>query len=195
MKAYKLPKLSVEDYLKQERESGIKYEYHNGEIFALAGGSVNHGLLCGNIYSEIRNGLKEKGRNCKPVTSELKLFIEASNSYVYPDAMVLCDELEESKEEKHALVNPILIVEVLSKSTSDYDRGDKFYMYRQIPSLQEYVMIEQDKATVEVYYKKTTSDLWKITRFIGLESVIELQSIDLKIKMADLYFDVIGLEA
>ena len=190
MKAHKLPRLSIEEYKKQELDSGIKYEYHDGQIFALAGGSLNHGLLCGNIFAELRNSLKRNTSNCKALSSEIKLFIQSQNSFVYPDSMVICGEIEQATPDNNAVTNPVLIVEVLSPSTASYDRGDKFYLYRQIPSLQEYVLIEQDKAIVEVYCKKSGSDLWSITRFKGLETSLKLQSIGIHIKMADLYFDV-----
>jgi len=190
MKAQKSSKITVEAYLATEQDADKRYEYHNGEIFGLAGGSINHGLLCGNIYSEIRRGLKKKKSNCKPFMSDIKLHIKATNSFVYPDTMVVCGELETAKENKNAIENPVLVVEVLSKSTADYDRGDKFFLYKKIPSLQEYVLIEQDKEQVDVFYKKTGSDLWSIRRYEGLKSKIKLQSIDLDIKMSDLYFDI-----
>ena len=190
MKAYQLSGLTIEEYIQQEQESGVKYEYHNGRIFALAGGSINHGLLCGNIYSELRNGLRTKSGNCKPVTSELKLSVESQNSFVYPDTMVVCGDIQPSDRDQHAITNPVLIAEVLSKSTADYDRGDKFFLYRQIPTLQEYVLIEQDKYVIEVYYKKPETDLWQISRVTGLENTLELQSIGIQIKLADLYFDI-----
>jgi len=104
--------------------------------------------------------------------------------------MVICGNIETSKFDKNSTTNPILVVEVLSKSTALYDRSDKFFLYRQIKSLKEYVLIEQDKYLVEVYHKPTNDDLWKINRFEGLDQTVHLQSIDLKIKMADLYFDV-----
>jgi Uma2 family endonuclease len=190
MKAHKLPILSIKEYIQHEIENGLKYEYHNGKIYALAGGSLNHGLLCGNIYSELRSSLKNKNSNCKPLTSEIKLNIQNKNSFVYPDTMVICGEIETSKNDKNSVTNPILIVEVLSKSTSDYDRGDKFYFYRQIETLQEYILIEQDKYVVEVYYKKPKSDLWRISRFEGFDEKIKIQSLDISISMKDLYFDV-----
>ena len=185
-----MPRLTIEEYLLQERESGQRYEYHDGRIFALAGGSVNHGLLCGNIYAELRNHLRTKGSNCKPTTSEIKLSIVKENRFVYPDAMVICGELETSEGDKNAVTNPILVVEVLSKTTADYDRGDKFYSYRQIPTLQEYVLIEQDRPQVEVFYKKAGTDLWSIKRFEGLEGIIQLQSLEIEIQMSELYFDI-----
>jgi len=190
MKAHKFPELTVEEYLKQEEESGIKYEYHEGEIYALAGGTINHGKLCGNVFGEIRTELKNKKSNCKPYTSEIKVHIEKTNSYVYPDSMVICGEMETSENELNSVTNPVLIVEVLSKSTAEYDRGDKFYLYRQLKSFKEYVLIEQDRYVVDVHYKNDNSDLWKITRYVGLEQMINLQSIGIEISMKELYFDV-----
>jgi len=159
-------------------------------VYELAGGSINHGLLCGNIYSEIRNGLNTKNNGCKTLNSELKLYISIKNSFVHPDAMVVCDKIKASESDKNSITNPTLIVEVLSNSTALYDRSDKFFLYRQIPSFKEYVLIEQDKYLVEVYYKPTSDDLWNISRFEGIDQIIHLQSINLKINMTDLYFDV-----
>lgn len=127
---------------------------------------------------------------CKTLNSEIKLYISNKNSFVHPDAMVICDEIKTSEFDKNSITNPTLIVEVLSKSTVLYDRSDKFFLYRQIPSLKEYVLIEQDKYLVEIYYKPTNDDLWKINRFEGIDQIIHLQSIYLKVNMADLYFDV-----
>lgn len=188
MKAHKLPIISVKDYIQQEIKSNTKYEYHNGKIFALAGGSLNHGLISGNVYSEMRNKLKHNGSICLPFNSDIKLHIEDTNSYVYPDTMVICGDIEKSDEDENSVTNPILIVEVLSKSTAEYDRGDKFYLYRKIPTFREYVIIEQKKYVVDVHYKSDNSDLWKITRYEGLDKTIKLQSIGIEITMEELYF-------
>ncbi|MEO1627040.1 MAG: Uma2 family endonuclease, partial [Bacteroidota bacterium] len=127
---------------------------------------------------------------CKPITSEAKLHIKKENKYVYPDTMVICGEIERAEDNSDAISNPILIVEVLSKSTLEYDKGDKFYFYRQIPSLQEYVLIEQDRHVVEVYFKKDKMELWKISRYDGIDQAIVLQSLGITIRMQDLYFDI-----
>lgn len=193
MEAHQLPKMSVEEYIHHEKEAGQKYEFHDGLICALAGGSLNHGLLIGNIYAELRNGLKRKGSNCKAITSEVKLYIKNENKFVYPDSMIVCGEIEKAEPHQEAVTNPVLIVEVLSKSTVEYDKGDKFYYYRQIPTLKEYVLIEQDRYVVEVYCKQGESDLWSISRYEGLETNIKLHSVSLEISMKDLYFDVVVL--
>ncbi|NRB53214.1 MAG: Uma2 family endonuclease [Saprospiraceae bacterium] len=104
--------------------------------------------------------------------------------------MVICGAIERSIETKDAVTNPTLIVEVLSKSTIEYDKGDKFYFYRQVPSLQEYVLIEQNRYVVEVYFKKGKNDLWSISRYEGLDQFIKLQSVGIEISMKELYFDV-----
>jgi len=101
--------------------------------------------------------------------------------------MVVCGDFEHSKEDENSIVNPILIVEVLSKSTAEYDRGDKFYLYRQIPTFKEYVLIEQKKHVVDVHFKQGNSDLWKITRYQGLDKIIKLQSIGIEVSMKELY--------
>ena len=189
MQAKKLDKVSIEEYIAIEEANDIKYEYRNGSIYAMAGGTLNHGFICGNIYSGIKVSLRAKGKKCTAMNSELKLRIEVKNSYVYPDTMVVCGDIETSDRKPDAVTNPTVIVEVLSKSTAAYDRGDKFYLYRQIESLREYVLIEQEKAEIEVYSKK--GDLWQITRFSGLDTELFLSSINIKLSLSEIYEDAI----
>jgi len=188
MDAKKLSHLSIEEYVALEKEAEIKYEYHDGTVYAMAGGTIEHGLICGNIFGEIRANLRTKKSNCRPINSEVKLHIQSINRFLYPDAMVICGDIEKSEDEINAVTNPILIVEVLSKTSASYDRGDKFYFYRQIKSLQEYILIEQDKAQIEIY--KRESDLWKITRISGLESKLYLTALDISIDIEEIYRDV-----
>jgi Uma2 family endonuclease len=183
-----MPELSVQEYIQQEIGSNTKYEYHDGKIYALAGGTLNHGLISGNVYNELRVHLKKKDSDCLPFNSDVKLFIASTNSYVYPDSMVIGGEIESSEEDNNAVANPVLIVEVLSDSTADYDRGDKFYLYRQIPSFKEYLLIEQKKHVVDVHFKNKNSDLWRITRYEGLDKMIPIHSLGIEISMSDLYY-------
>lgn len=182
--------LTLKEYIDLEQSTGQKHEFHNGEVFALAGGSLEHALLIGNMYSGLRAALSQKESDCKPITNDAKLHIPKLNKYLYPDTMVFCGEMERSATFQDALVNPTLIVEVLSKSTSEYDRGDKFYFYRQIPTLREYVLVEQDRYVVEVYYKPTKKALWNIMRYTGLEERIHFQSLEVNLSMNDLYYDI-----
>jgi len=102
--------------------------------------------------------------------------------------MVICGKIEMATEEVNSVTNPVLIIEVLSKSTAEYDRGDKFHLYRQIPSFKEYVIIDQKRYIVDVHYQPKNSDLWKITRFAGIDKTVVFQSIDISISMKDLYY-------
>lgn len=188
MEAKKLNNLSVEEYLKIEANSEEKYEYYDGVILAMAGGTLNHGLICGNIFGEFRTILKNKKRNCKAINSEIKLHISSKNAFLYPDAMVICGDIKKSSVNPNAVTNPLVIVEVLSKSTANYDRGDKFFLYKQIEILQEYILIEQEKAQIDIYERK--SDLWKITRVLGLQNDLEIHSLGIKIPLTDIYQDI-----
>jgi len=187
MKAYKLSKpFSFEEYLQLEKETGEKHEFHNGEVFAMAGGTINHGRLCRNATNSIWGAIKKNVSDCEVFNSENKILIEEKNKYLYPDTSVVCGEIEVDKG-KNAITNPILIVEVLSKSTANYDRGKKFYFYRHLESLKEYVLIEQDEPIVEVFLKVGQSDTWRITRFEGFETNVILESIGIEISMKELY--------
>lgn len=187
MKAQDIPRMTVGEYIKQEHETQTKYEFHDGEIFALAGGTLNHGLISGNVYSELRIILGSSKDACLPFNSDVKLHIESTNAYVYPDCMVVCGEIEKSEHDENAVKNPVLIVEVLSKSTADYDRGDKFFLYRKIPELREYVLIDQYRHVVDVHTKKQTSEFWKIVRYEGLDDMVKLDSLSVAVSMKELY--------
>ncbi len=188
MKLEKSPILTVEEYLQIERTQNAKYEFHNGKIYALAGGTLNHGLICGNLYAGLRKQLDKKGSKCLPFNTDVKLHIAQKNSYVYPDSMVICGDITTAETDKNAVTNPVLIVEVLSKSTAEYDRGDKFHIYQKIPSFKEYVLIEQTRYIVDVYYKQENSDLWRITRYEGLDQIIPFTSLNISLSMEELYY-------
>ncbi len=140
------------------------------------------------IFSlSLREGLKNKNSSCKVINSEIKLHVQSKNNFLYPDAMVICGDIKKSQDDPNAVTNPVLIVEVLSKTTSSYDRGDKFYFYRQIKSLQEYVLIEQDKALIEIY--KREAGLWEIMRISGLENEIYLSSLEISVPLHEIYLN------
>jgi len=187
MEVKNLSHLSLKEYLEIEISSQTKYEYHDGAIYAMSGGTLNHGWICGNVFGEIRNDLREKGSGCRVMNSEIKLHISSKNSYVYPDAMVICGEVEKSESEVNAVTNPTVIVEVLSKTTESYDRGDKFFLYQTISSLKEYILIKQDKPQVEIY--RRMGDLWQISQIIGMETNLVIPSLELTISLEEIYRD------
>ncbi|WP_375559923.1 Uma2 family endonuclease [Bernardetia sp. OM2101] len=166
-------KLTLEEYLKLEQENHQKYEYHDGYVYAMAGGTDNHNTITMNISARIHLALLDK--SCQIKNNDTKLWLENKNTYVYPDAMVFCGKPEESENLKDAFKNPVVIIEVLSKSTEGYDRGDKFRAYTQIPSLRHYVLIEQDKIQIDIYSRKSHTSLWDIRFLSSLENILELE--------------------
>lgn len=180
---------SIENYVEYEYSTEAKHEYEKGQILMMSGGTINHGLLCGNAYNELRRGLDKSDLNCRVIGSEVRIHVEKAESIVYPDAMVVCGEIETSKEDKDAIINPIMVVEVLSKSTESYDRGDKFHKYRQLDSLKEYILVNQEKAVVETFYKKD-SNIWEIARVSGLDQKVEIKSLSLILTMKELYIGI-----
>ena len=144
MSAIPKPSLTPQEYLARERRATEKSEYYRGEIFAMAGASFEHSLIKDNLARESGNQLKDKP--CRVITSDLRIKVNATGLYTYPDAVIVCDEPKFEDAQVDTLLNPRVIVEVLSDSTEKYDRGGKFAHYRQIPSLQEYVLVAQDRA-------------------------------------------------
>ncbi len=181
--------LSLEEYWKLEEESDVKHEFHHGQVTAMAGGTVEHSLISANAVGSLREALNVRNKECITFNSDLKIYIEAAQSSVYPDAMVVCGKID--KHRKDAITNPILIVEVFSDSTKDYDEGEKFERYKKLPSFKEYVLVSQDQPFVKIFFKdenQASGKEWKFPDYIvGLEKTIHLQSIDYEISMKDLY--------
>lgn len=171
--------ISEEEYLEGELKSEIKHELIDGQVFTMAGASANHERIAGNVYAELRNHLK--GSPCEPFGSDMK--VKAGSNFFYPDVIVDCD-FDESQP--YYTGSPIIIVEVLSKSTRRTDETTKRLSYLNIPSLQEYVLIEQDFVDIEVVRK---SEGWQSKRyFLGDE--ITLESIGLTISVEEIYLRV-----
>lgn len=188
MQVQKETRLSLADYLSLEEETNEKYEYYNGYVYAMAGGSYEHNTITMNISSEIN--LKLKGKSCQIMNSDTKLYLENKNSYVYPDAMIICGEKEPAENLKGAFKNPVVIIEVLSESTEAYDRGDKFDLYRELPSLRHYILVKQDEAKIHIYSRQSSTSLWNIRTVEGLENSLDIElseTLTLYIPLADIY--------
>lgn len=168
--------ITEEGYLEGELHSDIKHEYIDGEVFAMSGARANHNQISGNIFGEFRNHLK--GKSCRPFTSDMK--VKVDSRYFYPDAMVVCTEV---KGGDTFTTSPHILVEVLSKSTRKMDHSVKRDAYLQIPSLEEYVLIEQDFVHVEVARR---SDGWKSTHYF-LGDDVPFAAIGLTLSVEDIY--------
>lgn len=150
--------LTPEEYLEQDRQAAIKSEYLAGEVLAMAGASEAHNLIVANVITELRTQLKK--RLCKVYPGDLRVKVSQTGLYTYPDMTVVCGESQ--FDDQHTLLNPTLIVEVLSPDTADYDRGGKFTHYRKLPSLQEYVLIAQDTPHIE-HYVRQNGNQWLLS--------------------------------
>jgi Uma2 family endonuclease len=177
--------ISPEEYLVMERVSPVKHEYFQGEIFQMAGTSEVHAAISSNINVSLGSQLKT--RDCKTYQSDLRVYIPVTGLYTYPDVVVVCGR-PDLTDHKYldTLLNPTLIIEFLSRTTADYDRGPKFDHYRTIDSLTEYVLVWQDTKRAARYTKRD-DDNWLLTDFIGESAEIELTSIGCSLLMEDIY--------
>ncbi len=167
-----LQALSLQEYLEIEEKAEFKSEYHQGFLVAMAGSTRNHALIAMNMGAELRHRLR--GNGCSTYGSDLKVFIEPLDKSLYPDVTVICGPPAYGLDRKDLIVNPSLVVEVLSGSTEGYDRGEKFSFYRQLPSLQEYVLVSQQRPLVEVFRRAENANEWLLSWAEGLGSSIEL---------------------
>lgn len=175
---------SVEDYLSFEESATERSEYCNGEIFTMAGGTPNHNQIALNISSDLNFQLKRK--DYRVYIADIKLWIPQKNSFNYPDVMVIAGSPQFYDNRKDIILNPLLVIEVLSDSTKDYDRGDKFAQYRTLESLQEYVLVSQDSCHIE-YFRKTAPHEWLFTEIEDSEASLKLVSLNLTLSLADIY--------
>ncbi len=180
-------RLSVADYLEMERTAEVRHEYHRGEIFAMAGGTLNHSFLGNGINTELNLICRRSG--CAPFNGDMRIRIEEEDRFLYPEASVVCGPVLRGQGDKNSISNPVLVAEVLSETTETYDRGEKFRLYRTLPSLREYVLISQDKPMVEVFFRDEAG--WHFEAWEGLEAMVALRSLNAEMAMKDLYRNVV----
>ena len=178
--------LTPEEYLAFERKALTKHEYLSGEIVAMSGASFAHNFITGDIFGELRTQLQ--GGKCKAATSDMRVKVSETGSYFYPDVVVFCGEPHAEDNRSDTLLNPTVIVEVLSPSTEARDRGEKFWHYQQLASLQEYVLVSQDRVCVERYFREGAD--WLRTEFREFEDVMLLASIECELCLRDIYSSV-----
>jgi Uma2 family endonuclease len=178
------PRLTAEQYLEIERKAEYKSEYFNGEMFAMSGGTLAHSRIATNIggalYSQLRGG------PCAVQSSDLRVLVKPSGLYTYPDLSVVCGEPQLLDRSRDTLVNPTLIVEVLSPSTEAYDRGRKFEHYRSIDSLRQYLLVSSDRIRVDLFTRQADGR-WLLASAGAVEERVALDSIDCSLLVADVY--------
>ncbi len=179
-------RVSPEEYVALERRAECKSEFYNGEVFAMAGASREHNLIVTNLAGELGQQLKDKP--CEVYSSEMRTRIP-NGPYVYPDVVVVCSEPQFEDKGLDTLTNPLVVIEVLSDSTADFDRGTKFRYYRQIESLREYIVVDQAEPFVE-RHSRGAGDVWQLEESVGLSATLKLESPDCTLSLSDIYLKV-----
>jgi Uma2 family endonuclease len=176
-----------EEYLALEEKAEYKHEYRNGEIVAMTGGTINHNEIVTNLCTYLKVALK--GQKYRVIIGDVRLWIPRYNQYTYPDVMVISGELIYHQKGNTTITNPLLIMEVLSQSTQDYDRGTKFNYYRSIPELREYILIDQYSFKIE-QFSKNNQGQWMLTEYETEEDTLSLESLNLQLNITDIYEQV-----
>ncbi len=179
----KSKKFTPEEYLALEEKAEYRSEYENGEILAMAGGSLDHAQIISNINRLVGNKV---AANCRSLTTDVKVRVESYRKFYYPDVLVICGAVEFYQKRTDTITNPILIVEVLSDSTEAKDRGEKFAGYQSLETLQEYILVSQDKAKVE-QFRREDGGTWKYQATIGLQSRVKFTSIEIELELNEIY--------
>lgn len=180
---------SYAEYLAIANDSNVKYEYLAGDIVAMAGGPVEHGRLIGRAATLIDRALD--GRPCIVLPSDIRIRIRTADRSTYPDLHVVCGEPERDPEDDHAIVNPTVIVEVLSDSTAGLDRIEKFAAYRRLPSLREYVLVSQRERRIEIY-RRGEKRRWQLDDYVAGDK-LRLEALSIELSVDDLYSDRVGV--
>jgi Uma2 family endonuclease len=177
---------SLEQYLEKELQAVQKHEFFNGKIILMSGGTYNHNKIATNVISLIDQLIDLQSLNFNVLNSDQKIYIEQENIAVYPDALVILDEPQYWKNRKDLITNPMVIVEVLSKSTLRYDRGEKFILYQNLESFKEYVLIDQNQAHAEIWYR-IAMNTWQKTIVSGLDQMVNIRSMGIDLNLKDVY--------
>jgi len=182
--AYGKQKISIEEYLEMENASMEKHEYYKGEIFAMSGAKVPHNTITKNL-SGILFG-KLRGKKCQPYNSDQRIHIQSNTLFTYPDISIICGEIITLNNDDYNVLNPTVIIEVLSKSTKNYDRGEKFKLYRDIPTLKEYILVDSEAIHIEVF-RINENNHWELEEYDSVENFLFIKSMDEKISIAEIY--------
>ena len=182
--AYSKRKYTIAEYLVIENAATEKHEYYHGEIFAMSGAKQPHNRIISNSFISI--GSKLKGKKCTPFHSDQRIHIEKNTLFTYPDISIFCDEMITLNDDKWNALNPIIIIEVLSPSTKNYDRGEKFNLYRDIPTLKEYILIDSESISIEAFYINDHGH-WELKEYKSIEETLYLNSVQLSVPIAEIY--------
>ncbi len=177
---------TLEQYVEYERHAGLRHEYIDGHIYAMTGGTIRHGIISGNIFATLFNGLRRGP--CRPYNTDVGISAQTRRKYFYPDVSVVCGEIEVDPALPERITNPMVLFEVLSSGTEDYDKTTKFAYYKLIPSVQDYLTVEQDRPALTHYTRQ--DQVWSSTEYSTMSDQIALPSIGFTLLMTDVYLDI-----
>jgi len=186
--AYQKRRYTVEEYLEMEKEATVKHEYYQGEIFAMYGASYKHNILFSNIFLAVGNKLK--GKLCRIFGSDMRMNIPENSLFTYPDISIYCNVIKHIDIDEETFILPTVIIEILSPSTKNYDRGKKFNLYKDIPLLREYIMIDSESVSVEAYYINEEKN-WVLNQHKEISDTLTFVSMGFDVVLSDIYEHVL----
>lgn len=182
--AYSKEKISIEAYLEMENASLEKHEYYKGEVFAMSGAKMPHNTVSKNLLGTLFGKLK--GKRCQPYGSDVRIHIESNTLFTYPDISIVCGEVITLNNDDYNVLNPTVLIEILSPSTKNYDRGEKFKLYRDIPTLKEYILVDSVSIHIEVF-RLNENNHWELEEYNNLNEQLLIKAIAESISVADIY--------
>jgi Uma2 family endonuclease len=182
--AYRKQYITEEEYLAMEEQSLEKHEYYKGEVFAMSGTKVPHNIIAMNLSRDIATHLR--GKPCKTFNSDQRIYIEKNGLFNYPDISVVCGKTETRNNDNWNIINPIIIIEILSASTKSYDRDDKFKLYRDIPYLKEYILVDSEVIGIEAFFINNNNH-WELREYRDIAEELWIENIQLSILLKDVY--------
>ncbi|MBO9591612.1 MAG: Uma2 family endonuclease [Niabella sp.] len=182
--AYHKAYYTIQEYLEMENASPEKHEYYRGGIFAMAGAGRKHNVIFKNMLGRLYMQLQ--GRPCQPYGSDLRVHIPENTLFTYPDISIICGDIVSSPEDAETAVAPTVLIEILSRSTRDYDRGGKFKLYRDIPALKEYILIDSESINIEVFRLNATGH-WELEEYKTPDENLRIKAIDTMIAIHEIY--------
>jgi Uma2 family endonuclease len=182
--AYNRKNWTIEEYLEMENASDEKHEYFQGEVIAMSGAKLPHIIISRNVLAGLANRLK--GKSCQPYGNDLRIHIPSNTLFTYPDISVVCGEVKTLNDDEFNALNPTVLIEILSPSTKSYDRGDKFKLYRDIPSLKEYILIDSGAVSVETFVINKQGK-WELREYRNINEVLPFESIQVEIALKEIF--------
>jgi len=182
--AYGKQKISIDEYLEMENASSEKHEYYQGEIFAISGAKVPHNIIATNLVVALT--IKLKGKSCRPFNSDQRIHVEANTLFTYPDISIICGDIITRNNDDYNVLNPTVLIEVLSRSTKNYDGGEKFKLYRNIPTLREYVLVDSESIHIEIF-RLNANNHWELEEYNKGSRTILIQAINTPLSIEEIY--------